>query len=217
MATVDETAGHDGKCGGKKRQGEGTCTQAAGWGTDHPGFGRCKLHGGKTPTHKISAREERAKALAVTLGVPIEVDPKEAILQQIYWRHGAVAWWRERVRALDPEALVWGVVKTSKGFGPQGPVDVTDEAAEVSVYLAQYLAAQAALESLCIQAVKIGLDERRVRLAEQQQAELAEGFRWLVGEARLRLDLSEAEGSCLMDLVGEMMGRLDRMESAAKV
>ena len=36
-------------CGAQKRQGEGVCTRPAGWGTDHPGEGRCKLHGGKNP------------------------------------------------------------------------------------------------------------------------------------------------------------------------
>lgn len=38
-------------CGAKKRQGEGTCRLPAGWGTDHVGRGRCKLHGGCTPRH----------------------------------------------------------------------------------------------------------------------------------------------------------------------
>lgn len=33
-------------CNSRKRQGEGLCTRPAGWGTDHPGQGRCKLHGG---------------------------------------------------------------------------------------------------------------------------------------------------------------------------
>lgn len=33
-------------CGVDKRQGEGTCSLPAGWGTDHVGEGACKLHGG---------------------------------------------------------------------------------------------------------------------------------------------------------------------------
>jgi hypothetical protein len=34
-------------CGGLKRDGSGDlCTRPAGWGTDHPGTGKCKLHGG---------------------------------------------------------------------------------------------------------------------------------------------------------------------------
>lgn len=49
MTVAKKKKPHDGpKCGAKKRGG-GTCTQVAGWGTDHPGQGRCKLHGGKTP------------------------------------------------------------------------------------------------------------------------------------------------------------------------
>lgn len=36
-------------CGAQKSQGEGVCTRPAGWGTDHAGEGRCKLHGGSNP------------------------------------------------------------------------------------------------------------------------------------------------------------------------
>jgi len=34
------------KCGAKTRAG-GECKHEAGWGTDHPGKGRCRFHGGK--------------------------------------------------------------------------------------------------------------------------------------------------------------------------
>lgn len=38
------------QCGGAKRQGQpGPCTRPAGWGTTHPGEGKCKLHGGNNP------------------------------------------------------------------------------------------------------------------------------------------------------------------------
>lgn len=39
-------------CGAKTKQAEAkypTCHRPAGWGTDHPGVGRCKLHGGSNP------------------------------------------------------------------------------------------------------------------------------------------------------------------------
>lgn len=35
-------------CGATNRQGT-PCQRPAGWGTDHVGIGKCKLHGGKTP------------------------------------------------------------------------------------------------------------------------------------------------------------------------
>ena len=52
------------KCGGKKRQGEGFCGQAAGHGTSHPGVGRCKLHGGSTPTQEVGAQREELERVA---------------------------------------------------------------------------------------------------------------------------------------------------------
>lgn len=40
------------KCGSKRKKGRGKCTQPAGWGTTHPGEGKCKLHGGLRPGDK---------------------------------------------------------------------------------------------------------------------------------------------------------------------
>ena len=37
-----------GICGARTRKGT-PCRRPAGWGTDHPGVGRCKYHGGATP------------------------------------------------------------------------------------------------------------------------------------------------------------------------
>jgi len=39
---------HTATCGAKTRAGM-PCRRPAGWGTDHPGEGRCKLHGGANP------------------------------------------------------------------------------------------------------------------------------------------------------------------------
>lgn len=43
----------DGTCGAKTRAGT-PCQQIAGWGTDHVGNGRCKLHGGKSTGRPIT-------------------------------------------------------------------------------------------------------------------------------------------------------------------
>ncbi|MFR0358638.1 hypothetical protein [Streptomyces sediminimaris] len=73
------------RCGGKKKQGEGTCTQPAGWGTDHAGVGRCKLHGGCTPNQAVSAGRQKAEAEArrvlAELSVGPVADPLEALLK----------------------------------------------------------------------------------------------------------------------------------------
>lgn len=57
------------KCGAQRpRQPAGIlCTQPAGWGTSHLGVGRCKRHGGSTPTQVIAAEKVVAERAAATL------------------------------------------------------------------------------------------------------------------------------------------------------
>ncbi|MGW2520451.1 hypothetical protein ACWC09_26250 [Streptomyces sp. NPDC001617] len=94
---MDATGPADGHgahlCGARKRQGEGTCNKTAGWGTDHPGTGRCRLHGGSTPTQKQAAHTAQAEANArkalATLNVE-SVDNPLAALSRLAGQ--AVAW-----------------------------------------------------------------------------------------------------------------------------
>lgn len=46
--SLDPLEPHD-KCGAKAKGTGKPCRRPQGWGTDHPGAGRCKLHGGATP------------------------------------------------------------------------------------------------------------------------------------------------------------------------
>ena len=45
-------------CNARKTDGSGYCKHEAGWGTDHPGIGRCKFHGGSTPDQEKNIIEE---------------------------------------------------------------------------------------------------------------------------------------------------------------
>jgi len=49
------------KCGAV-RKGK-TCTQVAGWGTDHVGWGSCKLHGGSTRAGRAAALRMAGEAM----------------------------------------------------------------------------------------------------------------------------------------------------------
>jgi len=65
-----------GKCGAKTRDGT-PCELPAGWGTDHVGWGRCKLHGGATPRGENSPhfRHGRKCRLGARVG-PVEIRMK---------------------------------------------------------------------------------------------------------------------------------------------
>ena|SRR3990172_559873 len=52
-------------CNARTKQTASYCERPAGWGTDHVGYGRCKLHGGSTPNHN--------KELATVDGLPLAV------------------------------------------------------------------------------------------------------------------------------------------------
>lgn len=58
---MSSTAVAKAKCGAKTRSGT-PCKKRAGWGTDHVGQGRCKLHGGASPIkhgrYSVIEREE---------------------------------------------------------------------------------------------------------------------------------------------------------------
>lgn len=93
-------------CEAKKRQGPGRCKKTAGWGTDHVGWGSCKLHGGNTASGRTAAAREEAAAEAVRLGVAIETDPHEALAAIVAIIAGQVRFLQARVEELgESEAL----------------------------------------------------------------------------------------------------------------
>lgn len=98
--------GHDGppRCGARKHQGGGTCTQVAGWGTDHVGEGPCKLHGGNTPNvakgAKLALLERQARELfGATVPDSPPVDNPLAAYAELAGR--VLAWMRLMDSLLD--------------------------------------------------------------------------------------------------------------------
>lgn len=81
------------KCGSRKRQGDGTCTLPAGWGTDHPGTGSCKHHGGSTRNHRKAAVEAQARIELARLDVPPVDDP----LSELAKITGQVIAWKDQI------------------------------------------------------------------------------------------------------------------------
>ena len=143
--------------------------------------------------------EREARQAMTTYGLPVDVDPAEALLQEVHHTAGHVAWLREQVAAISPEALVWGRTKTRQGRGAEGPIDVTDEGAELNVWLQLYQQERKHLVAVCSAALSAGVEERRVRLAESQGATLAGVIRAVLDD----LGLSAAQ----LERVAEVVPR----------
>jgi hypothetical protein len=132
----------------------------------------CRMHGGSSPAVKTAGQVRRQQELArrelAALGEPEAIDPAVALLQLISWKHGEVKWLRFRVQSLPEEELTWGKAEKQKGIGPQGPVDTTTEKAAPSLWWALLRQAEDQLADYATRALKSGLEERRVRMAEEQ-------------------------------------------------
>ena len=83
------------RCGAKRRQGDGApCTLTAGWGTSHPGIGRCRNHGGSAPSSVKAAELVRAESQARKhFGKLVEIRPIDNPLVVYREFAGGVAAW----------------------------------------------------------------------------------------------------------------------------
>ena len=140
--------------------------------------------------------KEQARTLALTLGASIEIDPRDAILQQIHSRAGQAAWWKARVEELAPgqsaDALLRGTRGVSRtesemtGFQQgSGTSTTTDVGPLLHLALIEWQKAQTALESLCVQAIKIGIEERLVRATERNSEQFGLLLRAIIDDLRL--------------------------------
>lgn len=153
----------------------------------------CQAHGGKAPQNTAAARrryaEENARRAVQTYGLKIETTATEALLDEVQWTAGHVAWLRERVQAIETETLesgqqselVWGTTRRKTGGEDWGE---TEEAAP-NVWLKLYQQERKHLVDVCQAAIKAGIEERRVRLAEQQGALVAQAIRAILNDLGL--------------------------------
>lgn len=143
-------------CGAKKRQGEGTCSKTAGWGTDHPGTGRCRLHGGATPTQGKAARSAKVEAEARTVLATLDVSPVENPLDALKRLAGQAVSWQE--------ALAVCVNRLGDRFRYEGVAGGEQLRSEMALY-------ERAMDR-CGQILgmiaKLNIDERLAVISEQQ-------------------------------------------------
>jgi hypothetical protein len=107
---------------GPGRKGQ-PCRQFKGYGTDHPGFGHCSLHGGSTPTQVEGAARERLTRELATMGIPVQIDPQQALLEQVWEAAGNVAFLRAAVQRLRLPGAVAGSSPAPEG---ESPAEVTE-------------------------------------------------------------------------------------------
>lgn len=168
-----ESESLDRRCGAKTRMaGEregGPCRHWAGFRTDHPGVGRCYLHGGATQSHKTHAVVTEAKRRMVTLGGPIEdVTAPGALMSLLRASAGHVSWLQSEVAALtdlashEAEVLVKLYDSERDRLARVGEACVRAGVAEHMVRMEQHRA-DLTLRAIRDAATDIGLNSRQLQ------------------------------------------------------
>lgn len=91
----------DGKNGVRRR-----CKSRAGWGTDTPGYGMCRTHGGTAPNARASATAAMYAdrfAGRIRFGQVLEVDPRLGLLAEFHRTNGFVAYLQQEIAATAGE------------------------------------------------------------------------------------------------------------------
>ena len=195
------------RCSAKRRNGEGCGAWAV------KGATVCRMHGGSSPQARAAAarrvQEEKAAKAAQRLAQPIETDPSQALLDLVSSAAGEVAYWRNRVDEIqdrDEKRLTSGLTKITEGKDRGGVTTLRTVETIAAIEYRMWTAAQDRLAQYATAALRAGVEERRVRLAEDQGALVAQVIRRILD----RLDLSEWQAEMVGSVVPEELRALSQ-------
>jgi hypothetical protein len=146
----------------------------------------CRSHGGSAAQNRAAGerrhREEQARAAVVTYGLPREVEPAQALLEEVHRTAGHVTWLGDLVAELERGELA----QWSEAAGRRP-----------SIWVELYQTERAHLARVAKSAIDAGIAERQVHLAEQQGELLAVVIRRILDD----LALSPEQAARLPDVV----------------
>jgi P27 family predicted phage terminase small subunit len=153
------------ECTAKKTRGRGLCHAIAAL-----GVGRCVDHAGVKLSEyapHILAVERQRNPLA---GQPMDIGPSEALLWRVRVLAGEVSRLDDLIASLERDELVFGVVREETTQTADGEFTKTTQEARMNVWLVLRAQREKMLQDACEAALRANIEERLVRLAEQQGA-----------------------------------------------
>lgn len=174
-------------CGAKTRSGK-PCKRGAGAGTERPGFGRCKLHGGATPSGKQAAAKERAVELAALLieNAP-PTDPHEAILLCLASAMAEWRFWESQMRDMSAEELT-DRPRSEVAAGKNGVIKDLRSHEQYALAMRLRNDARDKARLYAKDAALMGVEERRVQIVEQIGGAIVQVLQGVLGDLRLTKD-----------------------------
>ena len=169
----------------------------------------CRMHGGGASQVKAAAakRIERAAIVqaARTFGLTRDgVSEEQALREELSRTLGHIAWLTVVVADLEAEDVFWGRTaeetgrESGSGTGQRGGDTSRDHAtirreARLNVAVQYLMEERKHLKSLAVEMVRLGLQEREVRIEEQQGHIWAAVMRAVLGDEALGLSPAQLE------------------------
>lgn len=153
---------------------------------------RCEFHSGRVAMENAATR----KGLKMMFGDKMDIHPADALIQLVQCKAGEVAYWNSKIRELQElglEVVEEGVVRTVDG--PMGET-VTSETRPHPWY-EMLRVAERDLANYCTVALRAGVEERQVRIAESLGGQILE----VVNQVLERLQLTPSQMSIAGDVV----------------
>lgn len=193
-------------CGARKKDGTGRCQHPAGWGTLHPGTGKCKRHGGSVPSHQVA---NAVPSLALLVGYDVDVSPMEALVMCVRIKAAEVAYYSAQIAAMDPKAVL--TRPREEALDKDGYVHDLKKQKQVNIWVRLRDQAMDRLAKYAKMALDAGVDERMIRVAEGVGAQLAAAL----GTVLDGLGLSKEQQAKAPDLIRSSLLQLERAGAAA--
>jgi hypothetical protein len=178
------------------------------------GMDVCWFHGGAkagTKTRTVKRIQFGAEAMAAAYGAPHEVDPADALLQELWRTNGHVLWLQERLLTSDPDAFayqLWRRAEELSAGTTTQPVKPEEEAAYADAYVAVwhklYIEERRHLVNAAREAIRADATGALARLTEAQGILFAGVLQQLID----KLEPSPAQRIVVGEVLPKLMQQL---------
>jgi hypothetical protein len=160
----------------------------------------CIIHGARAPQVKAAAQDrvERARAerAVATYGLPQDIDPFDALSQELNRTQGHVMWLSAIIADMDPGALVWGETSIEEGEGTgakEGSTYRIKSEAGVNVWLQLYYEERKHLKDVAKTCIACGIAQRELDLLERYSEMMANALGRIFDDPELAFDTEMKE------------------------
>ena len=154
----------------------------------------CDSHGGTKQSPEDRFRNkllQNADFLASTYGLPIEVTPEQALMEELYRTNGHILWLQERITESDADDMIRAMWIGQRSSGYLTPQELEEYAitGQAHLWMQLYLKEREHLLQLTTKAIQLGLTERQVTLQEKVIDQIGEAITGLL--VNLGVDLTD--------------------------